>query len=501
MWQPRGVQTLAPVEPAAPPEPIVDEVAGVVRLAGALIDQLTVPVHDTHRAVADRIFRTLGPVAFPARMIHDATSGLAYGSVRMGARIAGATAGAAMAATHRKRDVDRAPISAHPLGAQTNAFVSGLLGDWLDTRAVDLRVRLGLTHHGRPVPTDPDALVRAIAAARQATAEDHEAAATAETVMTERLVLLVHGLAETTAAWRWWSTDGSGARIPTYAELLEAHGWTPLEVAYDTGRPVADSGRDLAELIQRLADGWPRPIEEIALVGHSMGGLVVSAAAHHGLSADMDWPERVRHVVSLGSPHAGSWFAKAAAGAVQRLGRLPETKAVADVIELRSPGIRDLTHGWEPWRGGARITEERRAAAIEAAREAAASARDLAEGAAAASEAAARAAARTLTTGGSEGGAEAEEDEAVPGTLPALLPAAHHWFVSSTLGSHPRHPLARLFGDGLVHPHSATAPATGRNVTVRHHVGIGHIRLVHHPAVGDDLAAWLGPRASEATAD
>ncbi len=110
--------------------------------------------------------------------------------------------------------------------------------------------------------------------------------------------------------------------------------------------------------------------------------------------------------------------------------RLPETRGLATFLDLRSPGIRDLTRGWRP-----------------------------------------------------------EAD-----LLATTLPGAHHTYVTAGLGG----PLERIFGDGLVHARSADAPARAAgaapNVTVHHHPGVGHLRLVHHPAVADHLVERLGPR-------
>ncbi len=431
--------TSAVVPASEPAAPAVDEVAGAARLVGALVDTLTGPIEETHRGVAGRVFGALGPIGAPVRIAHDAMAGLAYGTVRGGGRLAGAAAGAALALSARGRD--RRPISAHPLGAQALAFGSGLLGDWMDGRTDDLVVRSACTQHGRVLPSEP--------AAHVADRDDP----------TDRLVLLVHGLAETTAAWGWWSEDDEGRPVPTYAERLCAEGWTPLEVTYNTGQPVARSGAELAELVAALVAVWPTPVQEVALVGHSMGGLVAGAACHHGLGTGAGWTELVTHVVSLGTPHAGSWLARGAHALSATAARQPETRGLATFLDLRSEGIRDLTRGWRP----TALTP------IAASPDDVATAADAAD--------------------------DVETEEIL--TLAALLPAAQHAFVASSLGT-PGHPLTRLFGDGLVHPRSATAPARAAreapNVVTRHHPGVGHLRLVHHPAVGDDLVAWMAPR-------
>jgi hypothetical protein len=385
----------------------------MARLAGALVDQLTIPVRDTHRAVADRVFSRLGAPGLPVRLAHDGISGVVYTSVRGGARAAGATAGAALALAHGGRE--RRSVSGHPVGALALAFGSGLLGDWIDERAGDLSVPLALTQHGRPLPAAVEDVPDALAD------------------VSGRIVLFVHGLAETTAAWGWWSTDDQGRPVPTYGQRLADVGWTPLELGYNTGRPVAANGSDLSDLLDAVVDAWPVPVDEIALVGHSMGGLVLSAAGHHAVRSGAGWSDRVRHVVTLGTPHRGSWLAKGAAAASRTLATVPESRPLADVIDLRSAGIRDLTHGWRPEADG-----------------------EVAE-------------------------------------LARLLPHARHTYVAATLGRRRGHPLTRLVGDGLVHPGSAMAPARcgAVNVEVRVHPGVGHVRLVHHPAVADDLVAQL----------
>ncbi len=402
------------------PDLPVDEVAGLARLAGAVVDQLTIPVRDTHQAIAGRVFRSLGPGAAPIRATHDTISGVVYAAVRSGSRLLGAGVGTAIAAVNGSRT--RRTVSASPRGALGLAFANGLLGDWMEGRADDLVVATTLTHGGRPVTTDGD------------DAADLDDA-------TDRIVVFVHGLAETAGSWAWWSTGDDGSHVPTYGERLAGAGWTPLEMGYNSGRPVGDSGDDLATLLDRLVTTWPVKISEVALVGHSMGGLVISAAAYRGIADDHSWVERTSHVVTLGTPHDGSWLAKGAAHAVRVLDTVPETRGLGGIIELRSAGIRDLTHGWRP-----------------------------------------------------------EPDPGTPDgqivELASALPRARHAYVAATLGGSDGHTLGRVLGDGLVHLASSTAPgrAGGPNIVVRHHPGVGHLRLLHHPAVGDDLVEWLGPR-------
>jgi pimeloyl-ACP methyl ester carboxylesterase len=152
---------------------------------------------------------------------------------------------------------------------------------------------------------------------------------------TPRLAVFVHGLCETDEAWRLGRTPPYGTRL--HDEL----GYTPLYLRYNTGLRIAHNGRRLAALLEEVVRDWPVPVEEIVLVGHSMGGLVARSACHQG----GDWARSVRHVFCLGSPHLGAPLEKGAYAVGYALNRLPETRALAKVVNGRSVGIKDLRFG------------------------------------------------------------------------------------------------------------------------------------------------------------
>jgi pimeloyl-ACP methyl ester carboxylesterase len=88
-----------------------------------------------------------------------------------------------------------------------------------------------------------------------------------------------------------------GAMSYSYLKLtlrLRKAGYDAVLLDYDWRRDLATLGRALAARID--ADGR----DEIALVGHSMGGLVARAALLH------DADKRVARVIQLGTPNAGS---------------------------------------------------------------------------------------------------------------------------------------------------------------------------------------------------
>src|SRR3546814_17535470 len=69
----------------------------------------------------------------------------------------------------------------------------------------------------------------------------------------------------------------SVGRGTTYAETLAGLGWTPVMLRVNTGRAIRDNGVELAALLRTLVAEWPGGVERVALIGHSMGGLIARA--------------------------------------------------------------------------------------------------------------------------------------------------------------------------------------------------------------------------------
>src|SRR4051794_32606964 len=216
-------------------------------------------VRDVQRATSGRVFDTLGAIALPVRLAHDGITAAVHASVRLGLRAIPDGAGRALARTARP---GARALADSPYGSAVLGALNGAYGDRLADGPLDL-----------PMTLRGDATA------------------------TGTVAVFVHGLGETDASWRF----GGG---PAYGERLRAElGYTPLYARYNTGRRISDTGRALAAALAQL------PAEEIVLVGHSMGGLVVRSALHYG---DPAWTGKVRHVVCLGSPHLGAPLERAA---------------------------------------------------------------------------------------------------------------------------------------------------------------------------------------------
>ena len=115
--------------------------------------------------------------------------------------------------------------------------------------------------------------------------------------------------------------------------------------------------------MESLVRAWPYPIERLAIVGHSMGGLVARSAFHYGTLAGHTWPKRLADLFFLGTPHFGAPLERAGAWVDYLVGISPYTAPFARLGKARSAGIKDLRHGdvrdedWQaPASQGARAT-------------------------------------------------------------------------------------------------------------------------------------------------
>jgi pimeloyl-ACP methyl ester carboxylesterase len=399
-----------------------DEARALSRLAFDELRDAAGGVREIHQAIAERAFGAVGAGALPARAVHDAVANGVYGAVR---EVTGVLGQAADAGLRHRPPAEARWLSSSPRGAVALGALNGLIGDTLEREGSDLHAPMAVRVGGRVVPPEPAALRRAFPQA------------------TPRIVVFLHGLMETELAWRL----GAGRSGETYGQRLALDlRCTPLYVRFNSGRHVSENGRSLADLLEELVAGWRDDVEQIALVGHSLGGLVARSACHYASERGDRWVRRVRHVVSLGSPHMGAPLAQAVHWASAGLDLVPETRPFAAFLRRRSAGIRDLRQGSlvdEDWRD--RDPDALRAAAC----------------------------------------------REVP-----LLGGATHCFVAATVTGRAGHPLGRLLGDCLVLEPSASGRSRTRRIPFRaeHGMRLGgahHLALLNHPGVYERLREWL----------
>ena len=106
-----------------------------------------------------------------------------------------------------------------------------------------------------------------------------------------RGLILVHGFVCNRGLWNAWWPPLRARGVPCIALDLE-----PLFGSIDRYAPLIDAA------VQRMTQATGRPP---LLVGHSMGGLALRAWMR-----DFDGDHRVHGVVTIGTPHQGTWLAR-----------------------------------------------------------------------------------------------------------------------------------------------------------------------------------------------
>lgn len=205
-------------------------------------------------------------------------------------------------------------------------ILNGVFGDYLAQDESILAIDMGLYHAGYRL--DLNASI----------------ADQVETPISNKLMIFVHGLTNTESIWDYTSPDGE---VINYGKQLEQKfGYTPLFLRYNSGLPIKENGKKLSERIQQLFDHYPLPIDELILVGFSMGGLLIRQAQ---LDSERSWTKKLHACVYIGTPHEGAKLEQAGNASSSLLQNF--TKPYLNVwhswAELRSQGIKDLHSGFK----------------------------------------------------------------------------------------------------------------------------------------------------------
>ena len=290
---------------------------GGLQLLGAGIEVGVEIVEDMHRAIAAAPLAVLAAVPGTRHLprLHDGVRRGVYAWIRGASRLLFRGADAVLA--HAGPAL--APPAAIP--GPLVGVLHGILGDGMEHNP--MRIAMHLRHAGRRVPMTASALAEVLPTA------------------CERVVVFVHGLACDESSWEYASLRAWGRPGVSYAALLRAQGLGTVHVRYNSGLRVDANGRSLAALLAELHA--LRPCGELILIGHSMGGLVVRSACHHGQG--QPWTRHVREVLCLGSPHGGAPLEKFGVVATAVLSAIPVTAAIGRAADRRSAGIKDLRDG------------------------------------------------------------------------------------------------------------------------------------------------------------
>lgn len=278
----------------------IDATRGITDVAEALHAKIAAPFGRAERERADRT---------------SGITGLVYRSVRGVTDLVGGSIDAALSFVSLS---NRSRVSSFEREAALSAL-NGVIGDYLDETDNPLAIPLELRHNGVPLDlmaTEPLPLSDA----------------------SKKLLILVHGLCMND---RQWLRNGYDHGVSLANELE----FTPIYVRYNSGLHTSSNGALLAAALEQLVSRWPSDIDEIAIVAHSMGGLVTRAAMIEGTRANHLWRERATKAIFLGTPHQGAPLERGGHWIDLILAATPYSRPFARIGKTRSAGITDLRHG------------------------------------------------------------------------------------------------------------------------------------------------------------
>ena len=200
---------------------------------------------------------------------------------------------------------------------------NGVYGDYLSQTGNPLAIDMSLHHRDRQVDLNDSTSVL----------EQHGDAAPVS-----KLLVLVHGSCMNDQQWNRDGHDHGAA-------IADDLGYLPLYLRYNSGLHIVSNGRSFAELLEALIGNWKQPVEELAVMGHSMGGLVARSACHYAHAAGHAWPKYLRKLVFLGTPHHGAPLEQGGHGLDVLMELSPYSMPLTRLSRARSAGITDLRHG------------------------------------------------------------------------------------------------------------------------------------------------------------
>ncbi len=378
-----------------------------LRALAQLATDGTVGVTDLVEAMHAGIVKPMG-LAHPKK--RDRTTritGFVYSAVRGTARVVGSALDLALSLPRT-----RSKASSFERDALISAL-NGVIGDHLAKTNNALAIGMSFCVNGEPLQFDRESLATLAG-------------------QSKKIVILVHGLCMNDRQWLREGHDHG-------ASLAKDLGFTPIYLRYNSGRAVSVNGREFAQQLEALIAAWPNDIDEIAIVAHSMGGLVTRSAFESAKSTKLQWPRHVKRVLFLGTPHLGAPLERGGRWIDVILGAAPFAKPLARIGKVRSAGIVDLRHG--------NVRDAKSAS---------------------------------------------HRDQ----TAFAAPPRGTRFFViAATTGKTQGDWRGKLIGDGLVPVESALAVIEGQSAFAKSRqwvaVETGHMALLNHPLVYRKIASWL----------
>jgi pimeloyl-ACP methyl ester carboxylesterase len=332
--QDTGAAPAASAESSAPsspsPQPLDHLRASDMRAVAQLATQATLGVATIVEGVHQAVLQTMGASGTGKGKTRGIT-GLVYRAVQGVTEVVGQGVEAALEQLEPMLEslVDAPPET--PEREAVLAALNGVMGDTLAAADNPLATAMTLRYQGQAL---------------------HLQAQLPIAKASGKVLLLIHGLCMNDLQWLPSEAppgpvkDDASAPSDHGAVLAAELGYTPIYLRYNTGLHTSQNGHQLATQLEQLLDQWPVPVEELSVVVHSMGGLVIRSAVYYARLGALRWPDRLKNIVFLGTPHHGAPLERAGNWVDIILDSTPYSRPFAKLGQLRSAGITDLRYGF-----------------------------------------------------------------------------------------------------------------------------------------------------------
>ncbi|MFT6264264.1 MAG: pimeloyl-ACP methyl ester carboxylesterase [Oleiphilaceae bacterium] len=204
-----------------------------------------------------------------------------------------------------KKDHTKQEISKH-VGRSGRSILNSMIGEYLEKEKNPLAIQMGFYHRSKKLSLDTP-LTQQLNAP-----------------LSNKVVILVHGLTQLETVWDFPKSGSSNELIINHyigaffdtpkdsgkedygSKLQEEFGYTPFYLRYNTGLSLEKNGRNFAAQLSKLFRSYPIAINELMLIGFSMGGTLLRHAQYSAQNNQFQWLSILSKCIYLGSPNESS---------------------------------------------------------------------------------------------------------------------------------------------------------------------------------------------------
>ena len=281
-----------------------------------LVAEATVNITDVveemnHRVVHPPFFKST-----PIQQLISGISGIVFSTVRFTTKVVG-------------KGVDKSLSLLNPqLGFEFSSdkkdkllsILNGVIGDHLVEQKNELATTMELRFKGESIEASSKNLKAVFANSNG------------------KILLMVHGLCMNDKGWTYQNHNHGKV-------LSKKLAYTTIHLNYNSGLPISTNGQKFSEMMNQFVANYPKPIEEIIVIAHSMGGLVSRSGFFYGQEREGIWTQKVKKMIFLGSPHHGAPLEKLGNYIDHIFDALHYVKPFSRLAKIRSAGITDLRYG------------------------------------------------------------------------------------------------------------------------------------------------------------